>query len=281
MTRMYNQSGAADGRLDTLDGRQRLARDLSVNALDALAKQAMAQVKREFREAAISCTIEGADPMPHIIAMAHALADPESDLFDTLVQDLRETGITVDVLCDSYLAPAARQLGVWWAEDRMTFAEVTVATTRVQALLRGLPKGRAIPGQDDSKAAIFAAAPGETHTLGVVMAAHHFRRLGWDIGLHLGLDGMDLAGVISEDSRDLVALSCGGRHGAEALRRLIVDLRMRRPELAIVLCGEIVQDADALADLPELDGTVTCLGDAEHALRAARQIRINATGHAV
>ena len=150
-----------------------------------------------------------------------------------------------------------------------------MATARMQTILRNLP-GSPIKGLSGrAPGALFAAVPGETHTLGVLIAADHFRRLGWDVGVLVGQDHEALCRRILADDRPMLGLSCAGGHSAPALARLIDVVQARRPELAIVISGAITTDEVAMAMLPECDGFIEALETAEadlgRALSHARQ----------
>ena len=77
-------------------------------------------------------------------------------------------------------------LGTWWEEDRVSFVEVTVGTSRMYAIMRALRRQMPLASHIHSKSAIFASVPGETHVLGVRMAADLLRKEGWDIELKIG-----------------------------------------------------------------------------------------------
>ncbi len=227
----------------------------------------MAKVVANARELQASALVSL--PRPHVTAMAHALIDSDDEFAVDMVQALLGTGVSVQELCMEHLAPAARELGDWWKQDKLPFTEVTLATARVQSLLRSIPVKR-IPvlGRNDHSA-VFVAVPGETHTLGVIMAADHFRRLGWDVSLLIGMDHMELCQRIARDNRSLVVLSCAGRHSMPALRHLMDEVRWQRPDVALIVSGLIAQDETALAGLPAFDGVVGCFDTAEAVMTAA------------
>lgn len=236
-----------------------------------LAREAMAKVVLDSRSLAASQAAIEAMPAPHVSAMACALADSNHDLAEDIVSDLLGAGVSVQDLCLDHLAPAARELGLWWERDKMPFADVTLATARIQSILRTIPASRARATGNTDKGALFAAVPGETHTLGVIMAADHFRRLGWDVGLLIGMDHDELCRRVADDDRRLIGLSCGGRHSAKALRALVDAIRWQRPDMAIVTSGQIVMDATIMESMPYLDGVVTDLQSAEGVLCEAAE----------
>ena len=224
-------------------------------------------------------------PVPHVTAMARLMADPDSDEAEVLVTDLLEAGVSVRDLCLSHIAPAARELGRLWQCDLLPFAEVTIATARMQTILHSLPGAPRTNLCHPHRAALFAATPGETHTLGVVMAVDHFRRLGWDVGVLLGQEHDALVRQIIADARPVVGLSCAGGHSLDALKRLIDDIQARRPDVAIVVSGSITSEPEAIAMLPDFDGISETLEtaelDVEEALAFARCRNLQAAAAAM
>lgn len=58
------------------------------------------------------------------------------------VAAIRAQGVPVGSLYISLLAPAARRIGNWWREDRCDFAQVSLALSRLQRLMRDLAPSR-------------------------------------------------------------------------------------------------------------------------------------------
>lgn len=236
-----------------------------------LARQAMAKVVSDVRKDADAQAPMAQVPSSDIAEMATALADTDPRRAEDMVAELLDGGVGVQDLCLDHLAPAARELGVWWERDTMPFADVTMAAARIQSILRTIPKIRPnVPGEA-GHGALFASVPGETHTLGVIMAADHFRRLGWDIGLLVGMTQDELCRKIANDDRALVGLSCAGRHGAKALCDLIDAIRECRSDVAIIVSGHGLNDPAVMAQLPKVDGLVRGLDGAEEVLLKAVQ----------
>lgn len=224
--------------------------------ISSLAQQAMAKVVANTREKQASAPALKELPQPHVTALALALTDTSHSLAEEMVKDLLDAGLSVQDLCLDHLAPAAREFGTWWKQDKLAFTDVTMATARIQAILRSIPtKFNPFAGMH-GHSALFVAVPGETHTLGVIMAADHFRRLGWDVGLLIGMDHAELCRRIAQDDRTIVAMSCAGRHSMPALRHLVDEVRWQRPDVSLVVSGLIAADETALASLPDFDGIV-------------------------
>jgi methanogenic corrinoid protein MtbC1 len=226
--------------------------DTSVRSSDlaGLARGALARLCAEMQGGTNPHLAQQVLGDPCAAAMAYALCDVDDMAASVLVEDLLEAGLSVEDVCLDHLAPAARHLGDLWDRDRLPFTEVALATARIQALLRRMPPGRVTPSCGRGKGAVFAAVPGEQHTLGVMMAADLFRRNGWDVGLMVGLGHDELVNRIARDDRPVIGLSCSSSQSYPALRRLVAALGRMRPSAQILLSGHVVRDAARVADLP-------------------------------
>lgn len=188
-------------------------------------------------------------PIP--AALAYALCDEDSAAADIIVEDLMAAGVSVQDVCLHHLAPAAQRLGDLWDRDRLPFTDVTIATARIQSMLRRMPVEAAPASRRAALGACFVAVPGEQHTLGVIMAADLFRRAGWDVSLQVGQSHDELLDRLARDDRPVIGLSCSGDHSFAALKRLMQALRRSRPNAQILLSGQIVHHPQRLADLPQ------------------------------
>lgn len=166
-----------------------------------------------------------------------------------------------------HLSGAATLLGDLWERDEVSFVDVAVGLGRLHALVRSIEqpvKARAqIAGK---KKAIFATVPGERHTLGVTMATDLFRRKGWHILLLVGLDHDALVSRIAEADAAVLGLSAAGKHAALPLARLLVDLRVMRPECRVFVSGKIVTEAKSLVQSALPDGIACTVSEAENLL---------------
>ncbi|MBY4894757.1 cobalamin-dependent protein [Rhodobacteraceae bacterium N5(2021)] len=231
----------------------------------------MAKVVAESRDTAARQQTLGQTPSPHISELASALADTDHSVAEARIAELLKAGVGVPDLCLEHLAPAARELGERWERDALQFADVTMATARIQSILRSIPSTHKAKAGPSEGGALFAAVPGEAHTLGVIMAADHFRRMGWDVGLLIGMEHGELCRRIAKDDRTVIALSCAGRHSAPALHMLVEELRGLRPDIGIVLSGNVLNDKAVMQSLPRFDGVVDGLATAEKVLNGVAE----------
>lgn len=195
--------------------------------------------------------------------LCYAFVSDDETAAASIISDLRAVGVGPEEIYLKRLAAAARMLGEMWISDEMTFTQVTVGTGRMFAIMRSMRHlfESAIPVQD--KSAIFAAVPGEDHTLGVHMAADIFRKNGWEIALKVGLDHDQLVAEIEQAPTSIVGLSISGEHSIDALSRLVVALHIACPHAMIVVGGANVNEVQPVLSLMGLDGIAATVEDAE------------------
>ncbi len=189
--------------------------------------------------------------------LARALISDDGHAGADMIRQTRAEGTSLEDLYLVYLVQAARTLGVWWEEDRISLVDVTVGTGRIYAIMRGLSPLFPLPPPNGKKSAVFTAVPGETHTLGVKMATDLFRKNGWDIDLRIGATAAELAQHIQDNRPRIVGLSAGGEHAVEDLARLIIAIRISSPATAILVSGQIVQEAGDVVKLMGADAVVS------------------------
>ena len=87
------------------------------------------------------------------------------------------------------------------------------------------------------RVALFATVPGETHTLGITMAADLCRDHGWRIDLKTGLDHDSLLSAIKHKPYANIGLSAGHPNMIGDLTRIVLALRLTHPLAHILVSG--------------------------------------------
>lgn len=185
------------------------------------------------------------------------------EMISTLAKDT-----TTEVIYLKYLAAAARMLGDWWTEDRVSFADVTAATGRIFELLRNNTIAAHPSSDKQDLTVVFASVPGEHHTLGIRMAADLFRDDGWEIALRIGLSEAELVAEIKKLPRCIVGLSIGGRYCLDSLASLVEALHTHCPQAAIVVSGQDVEDLRPRLSAMGLDGVASEINEAKEHISA-------------
>lgn len=212
-------------------------------------------------------------PIPPSLAAAAARELDEHDLDEFLarvldahdgatadfIADLLADGIMVESVYLDLLAPTARRLGELWDEDRADFLQVTIALGRLQRVLRELSRGAGdpVPALPVGRV-LLAGAPGDDHSLGLLMVAEFFVRAGWGVALGPPISELDLIETVRADSFDVVGLSLGTDARLGAVKRLIAQVRLasHNPHLVVLVGGRVFSDRPDLVDRVGADGTV-------------------------
>ena len=185
------------------------------------------------------------------------------------VESLLARGVSIDGILVDLLAPAARELGLWWEEDRCDFVDVTMGLWRLQEVVRELSGRLSVAhGMGDARRALFAALPGDQHSFGTVIVEEMFRRDGWDTQVALDPDIPELLELVSRGWYDLVGLTVSCDCHIAPLPSLINALRSvsRNPLLRVMVGGRVFLQEPMLANRVGADGTAA---DARLALRTA------------
>ncbi|WP_135450291.1 cobalamin B12-binding domain-containing protein [Tabrizicola caldifontis] len=231
---------------------ERRGQQLPVAALRILAREVILRVSRAGthieRRTNLSLRSE-------IDLLCDALLSRDETAAADLVHQARLGGMPTDTLYHLYIAGAVCQFGDRWERDEATAAQVIIAAGRVYSILREL---RAVFISESLRAprgaeAVFATVPGEVHGLGVMIAADTLRRKGWDIALRVGLEHEELVEEIASLKPSMVGLSVSMQSRILPAARLIVALRMRCPQVWIILGGTIVADDPEVANAVDAD----------------------------
>jgi len=180
---------------------------------------------------------------------------------------LRRHGVDMAGVLDSYIPAAARELGERWCRDELSFADVTIGASRLQAILREMSASpMACPVTGTEAANVMLIVPhDEYHTLGGMAAASQMRRMGLSVCLCLGQTEEELLQKAATRDFDMVAVSLSCRDKLGAVRRLIDALRRTlRPDVPIMIGGRVVGEVD---DIRGASGADIATSDPREALR--------------
>ncbi|MEP2640515.1 cobalamin B12-binding domain-containing protein [Roseobacter sp.] len=200
-------------------------------------------------------------------ALCYALISDDPTEGAAFIHNIRDDGADLDAIYLNYLAEAATLLGTWWTTDHVTFHEVTIASSRIYAIIREYSHLFVPHRPVEVKSAVFAAVPGEIHTLGVLMAADLFRKEGWRVDVKTGRPHDALLAEITASPCRIVGLSAGGLHSAPALAQLVIALRISRPDLRIFLSGQITHEGSNVIKALGLDGVASDVKGARDTLQ--------------
>jgi methanogenic corrinoid protein MtbC1 len=188
----------------------------------------------------------------HVDTLARLLLSRDETAASAQIAALAQSGMSADVLLHDLVTPAARRLGEFWHADSVNFVDVTMAMTRLTAIVRSFSRrtGRAGPVPLDAPEALIATTETERHGLGSLIVAESFRVSGWAVREMPGIDRHALGKAVAEFPYALVGLSVGSEKTAAALPTIVATLRRRscNRQLIVALGGPaVVADPDCAA----------------------------------
>lgn len=193
------------------------------------------------------------------------------------VERLRDEGLPEAEIIDVVVPEIARRLGREWAEDTISFADVTIAAARLQETVRLLghppakgsslmplagshPKDRhAVTGGPPKILLIIPRS--EHHTLGAFVMADQLRRLGYGVEVAMDLHPKQLGELVRRVPFAMIGITASGRRTLALAKELVETIRtvvVRRTP--IVIGGSIT----------ELDIDVRQKTGADHVAKTAR-----------
>ena len=199
--------------------------------------------------------------------LCDAVVTSEAAFSAALARLRSQHGLRDEDIVDCYIPAAACQLGTDWAENRRSFAEVTIGTARLIAAVRDLGRRWTADSVADWRAPSMAMVvpEAEQHRLGAMIAATRFRRLGVSVQMLLGRPDNEVIACIREGDFALVSFSLATRDRVEQTRHLIQMLRRDVEDLPpLVVGGAVGVNADELKAQLGADHVVS---DPEEALR--------------
>ena len=162
-----------------------------------------------------------------------------AEALDDCLAEFRRQRVTVAALADTYVPEAARQMGQRWVDDTMTFADVSMAATRLQALLRGIGGSwSADAGRARDGGAILLAVPeGEQHTLGPMIVMGRLRRMGVSVCMRLAPVAEELRALMQARAFDGAFVSVSARNHLAAARVVTDSIRSASETRLTVIVG--------------------------------------------
>jgi methanogenic corrinoid protein MtbC1 len=165
------------------------------------------------------------------------------DSLMAIVGGLLQQGVPMESIYLDLLGPAARRLGEFWTDDQVSFADVTIALGRLQQVVRELSlhgpveEGAASAG----RAALFAPAPGEQHTFGVVIVEEFFRRSGWRTWTELSGAELEVIGAVQAHRFDVFGMTLSSDERLDQVVPLLMSIRRasRNRDIRVMVGGRL------------------------------------------
>ncbi|WP_375227363.1 cobalamin B12-binding domain-containing protein [Roseobacter sp. S98] len=175
---------------------------------------------------------------------------------DDLLEELRGHRITTDDIIDNYVPCVAREMGVAWAEDRISFAQVTVGTLRLQSLVSEASSTMRFDHKTDQGRlhVLVVVPPDEQHFLGASVLDAQLRRMGCEVSSSYDEDAGSLTFRLMQDTPDLILITCARAETLESVCRTVQTIRSAvGSDVVIAMGGAIDGDNRELKELTGVD----------------------------
>ncbi|CAN5804704.1 hypothetical protein BH23GEM11_BH23GEM11_09340 [soil metagenome] len=177
----------------------------------------------------------------------------DESALDAYVSRTLRRGVSADRFLVELAAPAAREIGVDWEEDRCDFVDVTLVAGRLQRIVRAL--GSQIPSEEPmsegGRPVVLLASPsGQTHTLGMLMVAEFFQASSWSVCFGAPFEPAPIPDLVASRFVHVVGLSLSLVDGAAQVKDEIrrIRRRSRNPEVGVILGGPALLSQPDLVD---------------------------------
>ena len=127
----------------------------------------------------------------------------------SVIHSMLDSGISAKEIFEVFIPDAARQLGRCWIQNTLSFAEVTLATSKLQTIAKqfeGLYIGSVNSGASGPEIMIISPKQ-EQHTFGAQMITRQFQRLGVSPYLSINNNVDEIRKIINKHKFKLVGLS--------------------------------------------------------------------------
>lgn len=200
-----------------------------------------------------------------------ALLSKDEEAADRFILQIQQDGANIEAVYLSYIAGASRQMGEMWESDDLSFMEVSLGTGRLYRIIRGLRHTIApvlLEGRTHTPA-LFTLVPGETHTLGIEMAADLFRRDGGEVDVCIGKSHDDIMALADDRHYGAIVLVANSQKMISSLIQLSVALRISQPLSVFALAGNLIEDNP---DIQAMVGAEMVISDIRVAIPELRRL---------
>lgn len=205
------------------------------------------------------------DDVLNLVVRGALTGDPL--VFEKLLSEMRRLHISAEAMVDDYIPAAAREIGEQWHEDIIDILDATVATSRLQNLLRELGRAWSADAFDPrlSASVLMVVPETEQHTLGAMIATAQMRRRGISVAVQLLSSRKTLLETLDRQNFDAVFFFVSTFEGVESCRNLVAAARGVLPKTArIAVGGPVTLETD---DLRRMTGADLASRDVVEALR--------------
>ncbi len=194
-----------------------------------------------------------------IAQLARLVVGPDnSDALDYIYQ-LRDRGLSLDLLHTELLEPTARYLGDLWTNDTLDFFDVTIGVNKLQRLVDQFASLDQVQPYNDKRRALIIVTPGEQHSFGNAMVQKFLRAAGWYVSTTMLSHADQIAPILAEEWFDVIGISLSGEGYLESMKSTIKHARASslNKQMRIMVGGPAFLEHPEWVQTVDADGTAS------------------------
>jgi methylmalonyl-CoA mutase cobalamin-binding domain/chain len=167
-----------------------------------------------------------------------ALRDGDARSALRVVDDLIDSGVSFDELCEEVLRPALYEIGDLWENGSISVADEHLAAAISETVLACVGAISSAP-IDAEPRVLVCSTEGEGHALGARMVGETLAAADWSVHyLGASVPAGDVAGTVVDRGVDVLALSTTMAANLPAAERTIAAARAAAPGVRVVVGGQ-------------------------------------------
>lgn len=219
--------------------------------------------------AAISVLARQSAPTPEGLArrletLSEAFVSPEEAHRHDALNKLAQEGVSIEDAIDYVIPATARLMGFRWANDSLSFAEVSIGSARLQETVRGLTTLQRREIVKNRGTILLIVPYPEHHTLGVFVVADQLRRRGYDVHISVSQHARQVAERVKRFKYDMIGVTAAGRRTLASVKDLVEIIKQSVPRITPIIVGGSILDSGL--DTVGITGADFATADIEAAL---------------
>lgn len=184
-----------------------------------------------------------------------ALLSSRPDDAREYIDDLLASDHSLTQIYKHLLTPSARRLGELWEDDLCSFANVTIAITKIRHIFIStapLFPLSIVEDSTDQPSILLTTVPGEQHTFGLYLVVEIFREAGWTVWSGTPRSARELTELVARERYDVVGLSIVAGKNLPVAAAAITNIRKNSANrgIKVLLGGRIAaEQPDNIKDL--------------------------------
>jgi methanogenic corrinoid protein MtbC1 len=221
------EARAVDRKADRDDAERRIAGLVRTIEGEIIPRLMLAHTAKSFDHGRASGEAGSAISAAQVDALVRQIMSSETDTALAFVRELAASGASLESIYLDLLAPAAREMGRLWEDDRCSFTDVAVGLWRLQEIMHEIGMATVSPLRtpEPPHRVLLRQTPGENHSFGLNMVSEFFRRAGWQVHDDSSEAGTDPVANVRGRWFDVVGLSLSSERHLDVLATTIRGIR--------------------------------------------------------